>query len=258
MRGMEIIPVPAFQDNYIWTLRSGHDAVVVDPGEAAPVRAWLAAAGCRLRAILLTHHHMDHVGGVPELLAEAPVPVYGPATPAIAGLDHPVREGDGLALPGFELELAVLEVPGHTASHLAYLGPDFVFCGDTLFSAGCGRIFDGTAAQLHASLVRLAALPPETRVFCTHEYTLSNLAFSRAVEPVNPERDRWREECEAMRASDLPTLPTSIARERAINPFLRLDSPGVQASLTTHAGARPVGPLQAFTALRAWKDAFRA
>lgn len=258
MRGMEIIPVPAFQDNYIWALRSGHDAVVVDPGEAAPVRAWLAAEGCRLRAILLTHHHMDHVGGVPELLAESRVPVYGPATPAIAGLDHPVREGDRIALPGFELELAVLEVPGHTASHLAYLGPDCVFCGDTLFSAGCGRIFDGTAAQLHASLVRLAALPPETRVFCTHEYTLSNLAFSRAVEPVNPERDRWHEECEAMRASDLPTLPTSIARERAINPFLRLDAPGVQASLTAHAGIRPGEALQAFTALRAWKDVFRA
>lgn len=251
-----IIPLPAFRDNYIWLLRRGRDAVVVDPGDAAVVKSHLAEHGLRLTAILVTHHHADHVGGLGALLARHPVPVFGPATEAIVGVDVPVAEGDMVDLPPLGQTFTVLDVPGHTAGHVAYHAPGVLFCGDTLFSAGCGRLLGGSAAQLYASLQRLATLPANTAVYCTHEYTLANLAFSRAVEADNPARDRYAAECEARRTLGEPTLPSSIGVEWAVNPFLRVDVPEVIEAVTAQQGHRPTTPLECFAALRRWKDGF--
>jgi hydroxyacylglutathione hydrolase len=254
--GMEIIPLPAFRDNYLWLLRRGEAAVVVDPGDAGVVEDYLSARRLRLSAILITHHHPDHIGGLEALCAHRPIPVYGPAAEPIAGVNRPVSEGDRVDVPELELHLQVLEVPGHTRTHIAYYAPGMLFCGDTLFSAGCGRLLGGTAAQLHGSLRRLAALPDDTAVFCTHEYTLANLAFARHAEPQNAARDAWLAECEALRATGRPTLPTTIGREKRINPFLRTGEPGVIAAVSAHSGACPAGSLECFAALRAWKDVF--
>jgi len=251
---MHIIPLPAFRDNYIWALHDGRHAVVVDPGDAAPVQAFLAAQGLALVAILATHHHDDHVGGIEALLQLGPVPVFGPAREAIPGMTHQLAEGDRIRLPRLDLELAVLDVPGHTLGHIAYTSPGLLFCGDTLFSAGCGRLFEGSAAQLHASLAKLAALPPDTRVFCTHEYTLSNLAFARRVEPDNPAREDYLRICEELRARAQPTLPSTIGRERAVNPFLRVREPQIVASVGRWLGHPPADAADCFAALREWKN----
>lgn len=257
---MHIIPLPAFRDNYIWLMHDGHHAVAVDPGDAAPVEAALDRLGLQLEAILLTHHHPDHVGGLARLLARGPVKVFGPAAESIAGVNHPVGEDDEIRLSAPRLAFRVMAVPAHTAGHVAYLAMDIepgaLFCGDTLFSAGCGRLFEGTPAQLDAALARFAALPGSTRVFSAHEYTLANLAFARAAEPHNPARDRYAAECEALRARGEPTLPSTIARELAINPFLRCDSPALIDAVSAHAGERPRDRLACLTALRAWKDRF--
>ncbi len=255
---MDIIPLPAFRDNYIWLLHEDRHAVVVDPGDAVPVRQYLAGQGLRLAAILVTHHHPDHVGGLAELLAAATVPVFGPAAENIEGVTRPVAEGDTVRLDELGVELSVLDIPGHTSGHVAYYaaGLGAVFCGDTLFSAGCGRLFEGTPPQLAASLAKLAALPDETRVYCTHEYTLSNLAFARVAEPDNAERDEWASRCEALRAANQPTLPSTIGREKAINPFLRCDRPGVVRAVAARAGTAPRDPIACLAALRAWKDVF--
>lgn len=251
---MRIIPLPAFRDNYIWMLHDGRHAVAVDPGEAAPVEAFLAAQGLRLAAILVTHHHADHVGGIGELLAGRKLPVFGPARESIPGRTVPLAEGDRVELPELGLELSVLEVPGHTLGHIAYLAPGILLCGDTLFSAGCGRLFEGSAAQLQASLAKLAALPAETRVYCTHEYTLANLAFSVRVEQDNPERDEYLAWCRAQRARNEPTLPSTIGRERLVNPFLRVDQPQIMASVGNWLGRPPADPAACFAALREWKN----
>lgn len=257
---MNIIPLPAFRDNYIWLIHDGRHAAVVDPGDAAPVEKFLVAQGLTLAAVLITHHHPDHVGGLPSLLARHTVPVYGPARESIDGVDHPVREGDTVFIDALGLTLDVLDVPGHTAGHVAYHAatpaPGSLFCGDTLFSAGCGRLFEGTPAQLASSLAKFAALPEATRVYCTHEYTLSNLAFARAAEPGNAQRDAYAKRCEALRAAGKPTLPTSIAIEKAVNPFLRCSQPGVIDAVTVHGGVRPVDAVGCLAALRAWKDVF--
>ena len=263
MSALEIVPIPAFTDNYFWLLLRGDAAVVVDPGDAAPVERALAQRGAHLAAILVTHHHFDHVGGLPALTARHPVPVYGPAAEAaaIGHLTRPLREGDRVEVLG--TAFTAWEVPGHTLGHIAYVAdvpvPDaFVLCGDTLFSIGCGRLFEGTAAQLHASLARLAALPPETRVYCTHEYTLANLAFAAAVEPgaaaVRDEIGRVR----ALRAQGRPSLPSTIGHERALNPFLRTGTAAVAAAARRQSGQPLSTDLEIFTALRRWKDAFRA
>jgi len=228
----------------------------VDPGDAAVVERYLSEQGLRLVAILITHHHPDHVGGVLELVAGRDIPVYGPAAEAIDGVNRPVAEGDAVDLPELGARFATLEVPGHTRTHVAYLAPGVLFCGDTLFSAGCGRLLGGTAPQLHDSLRRLAELPADTAVYCTHEYTLANLAFARAAEPGNPARDAWQAECEALRAAGRPTLPSRIGREREVNPFLRTAEPGVIEAVAAHTGTRPADSLACFTALRAWKDVF--
>jgi hydroxyacylglutathione hydrolase len=254
---MRLHALPAFQDNYVWILAGdGGDAVVVDPGEAAPVLA-AADAGLRPRAILLTHHHPDHVGGVPALLARWPsLPVYGPADDRIGTVTAPVAGGGVVEVAGWRF--GVLAVPGHTVSHIAFHGHGHLFCGDTLFSLGCGRLFEGTPGDLLGSLDRLAALPPETLVCCGHEYTLANAAFARVVDPGNPALARRHEEVIAMRDTRRPTLPSTLADERACNPFLRIDAPAVRAAVAAHDPSAADDRVAAFAALRRWKDGFAA
>lgn len=253
---LAVLPLPAFNDNYIWALLRGKHAAVVDPGDAKVVERWLGDNGLDLTAILITHHHSDHTGGIEALTARRDIPVYGPAAHDIRGVTQGLSEGDAVDLPELGLRLDVLEVPGHTATHIAFFGHGMLFPGDTLFSAGCGRLLGGTAAQLHASLERLKDLPAETRVYCTHEYTLSNLKFARAVEPANSQRDAWWQQCEALRAAGQPTLPSTIGRERAINPFLRTERPEIIANVSRHSGSSPRDAEDCFARLRAWKDNF--
>ena len=257
---MNIIPLPAFRDNYIWLIHDGRHAVAVDPGDAAPVEDFLAGHDLTLAAVLVTHHHPDHVGGLPSLLARHAVPVYGPAHESITGVDHPVREGDTVCIDALGLTLDVMDVPGHTAGHVAYHAPapapGSLFCGDTLFSAGCGRLFEGTPVQLAASLAKFAALHEDTKVYCTHEYTLSNLAFARVAEPENAQRDAYARRCEALRAAGEPTIPSSIGIEKVVNPFLRCGERSVMDAVTAHSGSRPTDAIACLAALRAWKDVF--
>lgn len=256
---MQLTALPAFTDNYVWMLDDGREAIVVDPGDAGPVKAALAARELKLSGILITHHHPDHVGGLRELQPLLQGPVHGPAHERIPAEIVAHEQGDAFELIGARFE--VLDVPGHTAGHIAYLQrpadeDPIVFCGDTLFSAGCGRLFEGTPQQMHASLSRLAALPDATRVCCAHEYTLSNLRFAHAVEPMNEDVIRHTAWCEAERAAGRPTLPSRIERERRINPFLRCGVPAVQAAAKAHGAAGAEGPA-VFAALREWKDHFR-
>lgn len=252
----DIIPLPAFRDNYIWLLRHKGAAAVVDPGDADVVEHALDAGKLRLHAILVTHHHSDHVGGIGALARRHGVPVFGPAGENIPALTRAVGEGDFVDLPALALGLKVLGVPGHTATHVAYLAGDALFPGDTLFAAGCGRLLGGTAPQLHESLQRLANLPPHTRVYPAHEYTLANLAFAHAAEPHNAARDAFEVDCRQRRDTGQPTLPTTIEQERLVNPFVRAVLPSLADAVERHTGQRPADALATFTALRAWKDNF--
>jgi hydroxyacylglutathione hydrolase len=255
-----IIPIPALSDNYIWLIREGRHAVVVDPGDAAPVHAYLARENLMLTAILNTHHHADHVAGNHALLAHSSVPVFGPAREPIPGRTQALGDGDAIVVPGIGLELRALFVPGHTAGHIAYAGENIrvpvAFVGDTLFAGGCGRLFEGTPAQMFESLSRLAALPGATRVYCAHEYTLANLRFARAVEPGNAALARRQEREQAKRDRGEPTVPSTLADELATNPFLRAAVPEVFAAAQAHAGRALATPVEAFAALREWKNHF--
>ncbi|MBQ0931300.1 hydroxyacylglutathione hydrolase [Ideonella alba] len=254
---MELLALPAFADNYVWMLIQGQQALVVDPGDASPVLQALAQRGLTLGGILVTHHHADHVDGLAALRPHLQGAVWGPDDSRLAGQVQPVHDGDTLAWGGWAV--SVIGVPGHTRSHLAFAvaaDPPLLFCGDTLFSAGCGRLFEGTAAQMHDSLQRLMALPPESLVCCAHEYTLSNLRFAMAAEPDNAALASHRQWVEAVRADGRPSLPTTLAQERQINPFLRCDQPALVASGLAH-GAASDRPDDVFAALRAWKNEFR-
>ncbi len=254
---MPLQPLPAFADNYIWAL-SGKDgsAVVVDPGEAAPVLA-AASRGLRPALLLLTHHHADHIGGAVALLRQWPdLPVFAPEDPRIDLPCTRVGEGDEVVLGPWRFR--TMEVPGHTTSHLAFHGNGVVFCGDTLFSLGCGRLFEGSPAQMLDSLDRLAALPGDTLVCCGHEYTLANAAFAAAADPDNPALRRRTEEATAMREQHLPTLPATLAGERAANPFLRVGSDAIRAAVAARLGRAPRDRVETFAELRRWKDGFRA
>lgn len=253
------VPVPALSDNYVWLLPGrGGDAVVVDPGEAAPVRKALARHALRPAAVLLTHHHADHIGGTAELLGDFPgLPVFAPDDPRIALPCTRVRDGDVAEVAG-GWRFEVIGVPGHTVSHVAFLGHGVLCSGDTLFSLGCGRLFEGTPAQMLASLDRLAALPVDTLVCCGHEYTLANGAFARRVEPDNRALDARLQEATAMRDRGLPTLPATLGGELAANPFLRVDAPAVRAAAADWLGHDPGDRVGTFAALRRWKDGFRA
>lgn len=242
-------------------LHDGRHALVVDPGDAAPVLQALQTHGLELQGILVTHHHPDHVGGLAPLQQASGAPVYGPAKEQIPLLTQGLVAGQQVSLLG--LDWQVIEVPGHTAGHLAFFAPDvdgapLLFCGDTLFSGGCGRLFEGTPAQMQASLDRLAALPDATRVCCAHEYTLSNLQFARAVEPGNAALLHYQEQCESLRAQGLPTLPSTMALERSINPFMRTRQPAVAQAAQAHdSAANPQDAVAVLAALREWKNSFR-
>jgi len=254
--GVSITPIAAFADNYIWLLQRGDHAVVVDPGDAAPVLAALQQRQCNLDAIVVTHHHADHVGGVAHLEQAFGATVYGPARSPYAPIGVRLRDGDRATLLG--LEFGVFEVPGHTLDHIALFSPELeaLFCGDTLFACGCGRLFEGTAEQMHASLDRIGRLPDATRIYCAHEYTSANIRFALAVEPDNVALVRRSQECARLRQQGLPTVPSDLALERATNPFLRCDQATVRAAVIRQRPGTGSELTAIFAALRGWKDGF--
>jgi len=258
---LEVEAVPGFTDNYFWLIRgigaAARRVAVVDPGDAAPVLAALEARKLELSVILITHHHADHVGGVPGLLERYKVPVYGPVSESIPGRTVALTGGDEVTLATLGLQFRVLDCPGHTSGHIAYYGHGALFCGDTIFSGGCGRLFEGTPAQMLASLDRLTALPSETRVYCAHEYTAANLRFATAVDPRNRALADYVAEVAAIRAREEATIPTTIGLESRINPFLRTRLPAVRAAASAHAGRPLTDDADAFAVVREWKNGFR-
>ncbi|HZP11602.1 MAG TPA: hydroxyacylglutathione hydrolase [Nevskiaceae bacterium] len=261
-----VIALPAFVDNYIWMIERAGYAAVVDPGDAAPVLRALEAAKLPLAAILITHHHADHVGGIAKIVQAHPVPVFGPRAESstIPGLTQLLVDGDRIEVPKLGLPLSILSVPGHTLGHIAYYAeregqqPPRLFCGDTMFSAGCGRLFEGTAEQLHHSLAKLNGFDADTEIYCTHEYTLSNLAFASAVEPGNADVARHRDDVRALRDRGEPSLPSRLSLERRVNPFLRTGEAAIMRAAAGKLGRPPADAVEVFATLRRWKDGFRA
>lgn len=260
-----ITAIPAFSDNYIWMIADSKHAVVVDPGQAQPVLDRLRRDELTLTAILLTHHHHDHVGGVQAILEQYSVPVYGPALEVLPACDFALVQGDTVTLAAPAMTLNVLDVPGHTAGHIALTGTlttprgeqPVLFCGDTLFVGGCGRLFEGTPAQMLNSLDQLAALPGDTQVFCAHEYTLANLRFARAVEPDNQALSAFEAACVHKRDNAQPTVPSTIETERQCNPFLRSREAAVIEAAQSWAQTTLTAPVDVFAALREWKNGFK-
>ncbi len=257
---LSVLLIPTFKDNYVWLIHNGIKAVVVDPGETAPVLAALNAHQLSLAAIVLTHRHDDHIGGVSGLLEKYSVPVFGPRNEAqlIPTVTNPVSEGDSVSVAALPLRLKVLDVPGHTIGHIAYYieSKRWLFCGDTLFAGGCGRLFEGTPQQMTESLAKFAALPDNTLVYCAHEYTLSNLRFALEVEPNNPALIQRMQDETAKREKGLPTVPSSMALEKATNPFLRYEEPAIIEGLMARGHLTQREPLASFTAIREWKNNF--
>ncbi len=253
---LTIKPIPALHDNYIWMILhpASQQVLIVDPGEAAPVIDVLKRDHLQLAAILITHHHWDHTGGVDGLLKYKNVPVYGPKS--ITSITHPVKAGDTVVFEALDCQFEVIEIPGHTLDHIAYVGEAAVFCGDTLFTGGCGRLFEGTAEQMFESLTKLAALPPETQVYCAHEYTEANLRFANAVEPENTDLLQRIDEVSTLRLKNQPTVPATLELELKTNPFLRSHEPSVQGVASERVGETLTDPMQIFAEIRRWKDGF--
>lgn len=255
---LQIIPIPAFKDNYIWLLQNAaSQCAVVDPGDASPVLHYLAKYQLQLTAILLTHHHVDHCGGVANLLEHFTVPVYGPARESIKTITQAVHDGSAVVLPELASSFQVLDIPGHTSGHIAYYGHGILFCGDTLFLAGCGRLFEGTAEQMYHSLCTLAALPDDTQVYCAHEYTLANLTFARVVEPDNLAIVQRIKQVELQRSANQSSIPATLAVEKTTNPFLRCHLPSIKRAAEDFAAQPLDKPVEVFRAIRQWKDNFR-
>lgn len=255
----QVTAIPAFDDNYLWLIHDQEYAAIVDPGDAAAVETALATHQLKLVAILLTHHHADHAGGVPALLKHWNVPVYGPASERIPGIDHPLREGDMVTLTSPSVRLSVLDVPGHTAGHIAYIAETehWLFCGDTLFAGGCGRLFEGTAEQMTQSLEKIAALPDNTKVYCAHEYTVSNLRFAVAAEPDNRRTAERLSAAQNLRAHGVATVPSTLGEEKLTNPFLRYREKSIADVLKNNGRLSQEDPVATFAALREWKNVFR-
>ena len=256
MSQFEVIPLRALSDNYVWTIRDGKCAAVVDPGDARPVISYLEREKLELVAILNTHHHNDHVGGNAGLLARWKVPVFGPHDERIVEVTHRLKEGERCTLPHFGIEFGVMQIPAHTRSHIAFHGAGMVFSGDTLFAAGCGRLFEGTPGQMHEALTRLMQLPDGTRVYCGHEYTVANIRFALAVEPDNAVLRELEAKAKKLREQDLPTVPSTIAQEKATNPFVRVREPAVIAAANRYAGKTLSDPVSVLAAVREWKNGF--
>ena len=263
---LQVWPIPAFDDNYIWCIHDGVSALLVDPGEAVPCLQYLKLKKLTLTGILVTHHHADHTGGILELLSilGPAIPVYGPLNNDIPGRTQALIEGDKVEIASPSISFKVLEVPGHTLGHIAYFANSqtkviepMLFCGDTLFASGCGRLFEGTPTQMSQSLAKFAALPERTLVYCTHEYTLSNIRFALAVEPNNTNLIAWSKKAQALRDQGKPTLPTTIGQELQVNPFMRCDQADVIAAAKMISGQQDLpGPAYVLAAIRAWKDRF--
>lgn len=254
---MNLESIPAFEDNYIWTVHDGKSALFVDPGEAEPILSWLEERRMQPVAILVTHHHGDHCGGLPDILAHYDIPVYGPANERIRGVSRPMSEGMVCHIPELAADFTVMDIPGHTPGHIAYLGHGWLFCGDTLFSCGCGKVFGGTVPQLYHSLQRIAALPGETLACPAHEYTLENIRFALMMDPENTDLLAWRDEARALRAQGLPTLPVRLDAELKCNPFLRCNQTEIQRRFAGTKGIEPKNEAATFAALRAARDVFR-
>ena len=253
---LQIEPIPVFETNYIWAIHDGRHCALVDPGSAPEAQAFLAERNLRLSALLLTHHHADHIGGVDQLLERNEVPVWGPEDERIPQVTHHIREQGIARVPALDLALTVLETPGHTRSHIVYYNDELLLAGDTLFSAGCGRLFEGDAEQMQASLDKLSAVPDTARLYCAHEYTESNCRFALMVEPDNTALQAWAKEVRQRRASDQITLPTTLDLERRINPFLRTRQPAVISAAQHRNPGCSARPGDVLATIRSWKDAF--
>lgn len=254
---IKIIPMPTLKDNYVWVMVSPETAstLIVDPGEAEPVIAYLQKNHLRLSGILITHHHADHTQGILQLIAMTKVSVFGPARQKIQGVTHPVQEPETVSFPQFPT-FQVFDIPGHTLSHIAFYTPGSLFPGDTLFAAGCGRLFEGSALQMYDSLQKLASLPNETKIYCAHEYTLTNLRFAKKIEPNNAKIDERLRHVMRLREENKVTLPTTIKDEKETNPFLRCENEELIKALDARSQKIFNSPVERFAYLRHLKDDF--
>lgn len=264
MYPLKIYPIKAFEDNYIWVLHQGRQVVVVDPGDSGPVLDLLKREDLELSAVLVTHHHGDHTGGIQDLVLAFPnkkVKIYGPANESIPSLSEPLLGNEKIRVEGIEVDFEILSIPGHTRGHLAFYGKQLgstgsIFCGDTLFGAGCGRLFEGTPYQMQSSLAKIASLPPKTLCYCAHEYTLSNLRFAMVIEPQNLEIQKRIKQTQESRKHGDATVPFTLEGELLTNPFIRWDSPEVRLAASERLGNKSIDPVEIFATIRQWKDNF--